>query len=481
EALRMVIPQLQEAGYRFVSVSQLAGTTRDHVMPALKEKDLPLVGFDRIAFGAIFTLENLLILAFLLGVALGIGRALLMVPPALVSYFRGRRKRWPEDYRPRASVLIAAYNERPVITRTLATVLESDYPDLEVVVVDDGSSDGTGDAVEEAYGWHPAVRLIRQPNGGKAGALNHALEVATGDVLVCFDADTQIAPDTISKLVRHFADRRIGAVAGNVKVGNRMNLLTRWQSIEYITSQNLDRRVYALMNAVTVVPGAVGAWRREAVLGVGGYVADTLAEDMDLTFRLRRAGWKIETDSEALGWTEAPDTLKALFKQRFRWAFGTLQCLWKHRGALGRYGFFGRLALPVLWVFQVVFQLLAPLVDLQMLFALYNFVSSWLMRNKLAEDWQPLPGATHLLMSTGFFYGVFFAVELLMAVIAYRLDKEKVGDLKWLFWQRFVYRQLMYGVLWKSITQALRGGRSGWGKIERKGTVGARESVAAGG
>jgi cellulose synthase/poly-beta-1,6-N-acetylglucosamine synthase-like glycosyltransferase len=362
----------------------------------------------------------------------------------------------------------------------LGSVLESDYADFEIVVVDDGSGDGTGDAVEEAYGWHPRVRLLRQPNGGKASALNHAVAEATGEVLVCFDADTQIAPDTIGQLVRHFGDRRIAAVAGNVKVGNRVNLLTRWQSSEYINSQNLDRRVYALLNAVTVVPGAVGAWRREALLQVGGYIGDTLAEDMDLTFRLRRAGWKIDTDSEALGWTEAPDSLRALFHQRFRWAFGTLQCLWKHKGALGRYGFFGWLALPVLWVFQVVFQLLAPLVDLQMLYALYNFASSWRMSRGMTQDWQPMPGATHMLLSTGFFYALFFVVELLVALVAFRLDREKIADLKWLFLQRFVYRQLMYAVLWKAVTQALRGGRSGWGKLVRKGTVSVPEGAAAG-
>ncbi len=479
QALRTVIPELQEAGYRFVTVSQLAGTTRAAVMPALTSKDLPLVGFDRIAFATIFTLENLLVLAFILGVSLAIGRALLMVPPALVGHFRARRKRWVADYTPRASVLIAAYNERPVITRTLATVLESDYPDVEIIVVDDGSTDGTGDAVEAAYGWHPSIRLVRQPNGGKASALNRAIELATGEVLICFDADTQIAPDTIAKLVRHFADRRIGAVAGNVKVGNRHNVLTRWQSIEYITSQNLDRRVYALMNAVTVVPGAVGAWRRSAVASVGGYIGDTLAEDMDLTFRLRRAGWKIETDSEALGWTEAPDTFRALFKQRFRWAFGTLQCLWKHKGALGRYGFFGRLALPILWVFQVIFQVLAPLVDVAMLYTVVNFVMSWLSRAQDASELPPLPGATHMLVSTGFFYGVFFVVEFFVAFVGYRLDREKVGDLRWLFLQRFVYRQLMYVVVWRAITQALRGGKSGWGKLERKGTVALREGVPA--
>jgi cellulose synthase/poly-beta-1,6-N-acetylglucosamine synthase-like glycosyltransferase/peptidoglycan/xylan/chitin deacetylase (PgdA/CDA1 family)/spore germination protein YaaH len=477
EALRKVVPELKEAGYRFVTVSQLLGTTRDKVMPAVAPNQMPYVGFDRIAFASILTLENLLTLAFVLGVTLGIARALLMAPFAIASFRRDRKKRWNGEFQPKVSVLIAAYNEQPVITRTIQSVLDDGYPDLEIIVVDDGSIDGTGAEVERAFGWHPSVRLIRQSNAGKALALNHGLRESAGEVVICFDADTQIERGSIDALVRHFADPRVGAVAGNVKVGNRINILTRWQALEYITSQNLDRRVYALFNAVTVVPGAVGAWRREAVMNVGAYIPDTMAEDMDLTFRIRRAGWKIEAESHAIGFTEAPDTFPNLFKQRFRWAYGTLQCLCKHRGALFRHGWFGWMALPILWVFQVFFQILAPLVDLQMFYALGLFANSWLLRGVLNQDWQPLPHATHMLLTTGYFYAVFFGVELLVSFLAFRLDREKPRLLWWLFWQRFVYRQLMYAVLWKSLVTALQGARAGWGKTDRKGSVNALSAI----
>ena len=151
-----------------------------------------------------------------------------------------------------------------------------------------------------------------------------------------------------------------------MKVGNRVNILTRWQSLEYITSQNLDRRAYAYLNAMTVVPGAVGAWRKSAVVAAGGYLRDTMAEDMELTYRLRRDGWRITADPETVGCTEAPATLRMFFRQRFRWTYGTLQCLWKHRGALFRYGWFGWVAIPAVWLFQVFFQALGPLVDLKL-------------------------------------------------------------------------------------------------------------------
>src|SRR5262249_5353094 len=186
------------------------------------------------------------------------------------------------------SVLIAAYNEHNVITRTVRAALDGDRPPAEVIVVDDGSTDGTAEALAPLLREEPRVRLLRQANAGKAAAMNRALAESRGEVLVCLDADTVIAASAIGRLVRHFADRSVGAVAGNVKVGNPMNLWTLWQSIEYVVSQNLDRRGNALINAVTVVPGAIGAWRREAVAGAGGYLADTLAEDMDLTWRLRR-------------------------------------------------------------------------------------------------------------------------------------------------------------------------------------------------
>jgi cellulose synthase/poly-beta-1,6-N-acetylglucosamine synthase-like glycosyltransferase len=220
-----------------------------------------------------------------------------------------------------------------------------------------------------------------------------------------------------------------------------------------------------------VVPGAIGAWRLEAVQSVGGYSSDTLAEDMDLTWRLRRAGWVIANETAAHAYTEAPDTLPTLFKQRFRWAYGTLQCLAKHRGALGRCGWFGALTLPGIWIFQFVLQWLAPCVDIQLAYAASSVLCSWWHQGAAYGQWHPDPATVWFLQKTGFFYAVFFAAELAGAAAAVRMDREDAGLLWWLFWQRFVYRQMLYGVIWKATWTALSGFRQGWGKLARKGTV----------
>lgn len=469
--LRTLIPELKRRGYRFGSVSDLIGLPRDKVMPPVQSKDLALIGLDRVMFYGIYVFEVFLHAAFLAAIALGIGRVLVLVPMAVAARLRSRRKRWDPDFRPSLSALVAAYNERPVIVRTVQSLLDSVYPVAEVVVVDDGSTDGTAQALSDRFGGDGRVRVVRQANAGKAAALNRGAQEASGDILLCLDADTQLDPEAVGRLVRHFQDPKVAAVAGNVKVGNRVNLLTLWQSIEYVTSQNVDRRAYGLLNAVTVVPGAVGAWRREAVKAAGGYRSDSMAEDMDLTWRLRRMGWRVATEEAALGYTEAPQSLKAFFRQRFRWTYGTLQCLWKHKGALFRYGWFGRFALPALWLFQVGFQVLAPLVDLQILYSLALFLRLWLVRGVMTQDWQPLPQASHTLFQTLFFYGLFFAVDLAGAAVAFLLDREKLRSLWWLFFQRFFYRQVLYAALWKSLWVALKGVTAGWGKLERRGTV----------
>jgi cellulose synthase/poly-beta-1,6-N-acetylglucosamine synthase-like glycosyltransferase/peptidoglycan/xylan/chitin deacetylase (PgdA/CDA1 family)/spore germination protein YaaH len=470
-ALQIFVPRLQAEGYRFVTVSALARTTRDHVMPPVSPRDRALLGGDRAAFWALYVVENFLRYAFLAGIALGAARVLWMTVLALFAWRRERKRVFPDGPPPAVSVLIAAYNERPVIARTIDAVLASTLTPREIIVVDDGSRDGTGDEVEERFANHPLVRLVRQPNGGKASALNLAIGLSSGDVLICLDADTLFARDTIAKLVRHFHDPRVAAVAGNVKVGNRVNIWTRWQALEYITSQNLDRRAYAQLNAITVVPGAVGAWRRQAVLEAGAFRNDTLAEDMDLTWRIRRAGWKIENDTEALGFTETPDSLTTLFRQRFRWSFGTLQCLWKHRSAVGHDGWFGRLALPTLWLFQIGFQILSPIIDLEILWTLARVGSNYFTRALLTRDWQPLPQAVESLSTVAFLYLFFFLLELLGGTVAILLDRERKRLLLWLFWQRFVYRQVMYAVVWRSLRTAVVGHHAGWGKLERKNTA----------
>jgi cellulose synthase/poly-beta-1,6-N-acetylglucosamine synthase-like glycosyltransferase/spore germination protein YaaH/peptidoglycan/xylan/chitin deacetylase (PgdA/CDA1 family) len=471
EAVRRFVPRLRAEGYQFVTVSALVGASRDNVMPHVSPQDRALLGSDRVAFYALYVVENFLRWAFMLGIALGAARVVWMTVLALFGRRRERARRFDTAHAPTVSVLIAAYNEKPVIARTIEAVLANTVRPLEVIVVDDGSRDGTAEEVVRAFGSNPRVELVRQANGGKASALNNAIQRSRGEVLVCLDADTLFTPETIARLVRHFDDPRIGAVAGNCKVGNRVNVWTRWQALEYITSQNLDRRAYALLNAVTVVPGAVGAWRRSAVLQAGSFRNDTLAEDMDLTWRIRRAGWRIENDSEALGFTEAPDSLMTLYRQRFRWSFGTLQCLWKHRGAVGRYGWFGRLALPTLWLFQIGFPILSPIIDLEILWTIVRVTSTYLTRALLTQDWQPLPQAVDSLSTVGFLYLFFFLLELLGASVGVWLDRERKRLLWWLFWQRFVYRQVMYAVVWRSLRTAIVGRHAGWGKLERKNTA----------
>lgn len=463
----LMVNELRARGYTFVPVSALIGSTRDKVNPEVNSADTLMLATDRVVFEAIYIFELFLGIAFTTAIILGTLRVVFATILALIAKWRERYRSFDPTFRPAVSVVIAAYNEEKVIARTIRAVLATGYQPLEIMVVDDGSKDDTAGEVRTNFG--DSVTLFVQPNGGKASALNLGIAAATSDIIIALDADTVFAKDTIEKLIRHFTDPLVGAVAGNVKVGNRVNPLTYWQSIEYVTSQNLDRRAYATINSVTVVPGAVGAWRREAILQAGGYTSDTMAEDMDLTWRIRRIGWKIETESYAIGYTEAPDSFRALFGQRFRWAFGTLQSLWKHRRAMFRYGWFGTVMLPSLWLFQVAFQVLSPLVDLQILWALGGVIRAGMRR--LNGDWQPLPNALSSLYLIAFMYAFFFVVELIGALVAYKLDREDPKVLVWLFWQRFLYRQLMYAVILKSIKTAVSGIRTGWGKLERKGTV----------
>jgi cellulose synthase/poly-beta-1,6-N-acetylglucosamine synthase-like glycosyltransferase/peptidoglycan/xylan/chitin deacetylase (PgdA/CDA1 family) len=455
-ALPRLIEKLKANGYEFITVAQLRGVSRDSLFPPVSGRDYAMVEVDRYVFGISYVVQRVLVTLFGLSVFLGISRQVWMGALALMQY-RKERQRDRERTLGFAdsssalpvSVVIAAYNEEKVIVRTIETVLGSDYPNLEVVVVDDGSRDRTSAVVAEHFADDVRVRCLRKENGGKASALNVGIAEATGEVIVALDADTLFAKETIARLVRHFADPNVGAVSGNVRVGNTNNLLTRWQSLEYITSQNFDRRAYDLLNCITVVPGAVGAWRRSAIQAVGGYTSDTLAEDADLTWKVRRAGWRILNDSTALAFTEAPESLKNLARQRYRWAFGTLQNLWKHRDACFRHGAFGWFAIPSLWMYQILFPAISPIMDLTVLWAL----------------------AAGSFQHVALYYGLMLGVELLGAAFALKMDRGNWRLLPWLLLQRFVYRQMMYYVILKSVWAALRGGAVGWNKFERRGTV----------
>ncbi|HEY7181229.1 MAG TPA: glycosyltransferase [Blastocatellia bacterium] len=477
-ALPALIHELRQRGYRFVTVSELAGLTRDQAMPPLPAD--PERGWfaraGRLIIYALAVGEWALRWVFLIGIAMGLGRLVFIGALALIQWTRTRRAERisgqapgrPGAAPPFVSVIIAAYNEEKVIAQTIGSLLASDYPAFEIIVVDDGSLDRTSAVARERFGVEPRMRLFMKPNGGKAEALNFGLKSARGEIIVALDADTIFQPETISALARHFDDPRVGAVAGNAKVGNRINVVTCWQALEYITSQNLDRRAFATLDCITVVPGAVGAWRRELLDRVGGFTPDTLAEDQDLTLRVRRLGYRIGYEERAVAWTEAPDTVRGLAKQRFRWSFGTLQCMWKHRDALfpPRYGALSLIAMPNVWVFQILFPLLSPVMDLMLLWTL---VSASLERLEHPEEY-----AVANLGQVLFYYALFLAADSLAAAFAFLLERrEQWSLLWWLFLQRFCYRQVMYYVMVKSVVTAARGVMVGWGKLERKATVAA--------
>ncbi len=469
EALPRIIHELRSRGFKFVLTSELAGISRDQAMPPISSKQSLYTQADSLAFFALSTGGWLLQWIFLLGILLGLGRLLFVGALAFAQWLRSRdrrRTRAGEKYRPSVTVIVPAYNEEMVIEATLNSLLTSVYDNFEIIVIDDGSADRTSEVVREKFQHEPRVRLFTELNAGKANALNFGLRYATGEVIIALDADTVFAPHAIAALAHRFYDPQMGAVAGNAKVGNRINLVTRWQALEYITSQNMDRRAFASLNCITVVPGAVGAWRRDLLEKAGGFSSDTLAEDQDLTLRIRRLGYKIGYEEDAIAWTEAPATLRALAKQRFRWAYGTLQCMWKHGDALfrPRYGALGFVAMPNVWIFQIIFPLISPVMDLMLVYTFFSAGLDWLE--------QPAGYSMSNLHQVLFYYALFLTIDWLAACFAFILEsRERWRLLWWIFLQRFCYRQVMYYVMIQSVATALRGALVGWGKLERKATV----------
>ena len=461
-ALPRIITALKGAGYHFVTASQLVGVSPENAMPQVTGRDLWAVRADVAIFVVLAALSALLTWLFYVAITLGMARAVMMA--GLARLQASRHRELPPAFTPDVSVVIPAFNEERVIVASVHRVLASDYPGLEVIVADDGSKDRTSALVREAFAGDPRVRLLTLVNGGKAAALNRALLAASGEIVIALDADTQFEPGTIGRLACWFADPRIGAVAGDARVGNRVNLVTRWQAIEYITAQNLERRALAGFDAMTVVPGAVGAWRRAALDAVGGYPEDTLAEDQDLTIAIQRAGWRVTYDPRAVAWTEAPESFRALAKQRFRWAFGTLQCLWKHRAILRtrKPSGLALIGMPQAWLFQIVFAAISPLIDLALIISM---VATVLRVSQ--HGWAQTSGDVGTM---ALYWLAFTTVDVVCGWIGYRLDRRGTRfPALLLVAQRLVYRQIMYGVVLRAIAAAIGGWTVGWGKLERSG------------
>jgi cellulose synthase/poly-beta-1,6-N-acetylglucosamine synthase-like glycosyltransferase len=365
-------------------------------------------------------------------------------------------------------VLIPSYNEEKVIVRTIRSVLNSDYENLRVIVIDDGSKDRTAEVARDAYAAEIRaghVEVLEKPNGGKAAALNFALDRVDEDIYVGIDADTVIAADAISKLIPHFEDPTIGAVAGNAKVGNRVNLWTRWQALEYITSQNFERRALDLFHVVTVVPGAIGAWRTEAVKRSGCYPVNTVAEDADLTMSLLEHNLKVVYEDRSLAFTEAPIDAKGLMRQRFRWSFGTLQAIWKHRAAFTRNKAMGFFALPNILVFQMLLPLVSPFIDLMFVYGIIHYF--------VDRHFHPEATSAANFQKLLVYFLAFLLIDFVTSAVAFSLERRhpaNKGD-RWLLFhiwlQRFSYRQLFSIVLFKTIKRAIDGKPFNWDKLDR--------------
>ncbi|MEU4653907.1 glycosyltransferase [Streptomyces sp. NPDC023723] len=449
QALDKFLPELQQRGYQFDNLSEALDMPSAH--SEVTGADLWKGKAWVFLVAASDNVTDILVVGLAVIGTLVIGRFGLMLLLSVVHARRVRRRgfAWGPPVTEPVSVLVPAYNEAKCIENTVRSLMSSDHP-VEIIVVDDGSTDGTARIVE-AMGL-PNVRVIRQLNAGKPAALNRGLANASHDIVVMMDGDTVFEPSTVRELVQPFGDPGVGAVAGNAKVGNRDSLIGAWQHIEYVMGFNLDRRMYDVLGCMPTIPGAVGAFRRSALTPIGGMSDDTLAEDTDVTMALHRDGWKVVYAENARAWTEAPETVQQLWSQRYRWSYGTMQAIWKHRRAVidrGPSGRFGRVGLPFVSLFMVVAPLLAPLIDI---FLLYGIIF----------------GPTE--KTIGAWLGV-LALQAVCAAYAFRLDRERMTHLISLPLQQILYRQLMYVVLLQSWITALTGGRLRWQKLRRTGVV----------
>ncbi|HEY7222564.1 MAG TPA: bifunctional polysaccharide deacetylase/glycosyltransferase family 2 protein [Micromonosporaceae bacterium] len=447
-ALDDLLTALGKRGYTFTTVTHALGlppaTTNVGTLARLRGQSLLVA--QRLAMW----LTTAMVVLLSIALALGVVRLLVQVIAARVHARRARRRREGQRlrYLGPVSIVVPAYNEAANIAATVRSLVGSDYPDLEVIVVDDGSTDGTAEIVRSLR--LRRVRVVRQANAGKPAALNTGIARAAGEIIVLVDGDTVFARDAVGRLVQPFADAAVGAVSGNTKVANRKGLLGRWQHLEYVVGFNLDRRLYDLGECMPTVPGAIGAFRREVLDAVGGVPAATLAEDTDLTMAVLRRGWRVVYEETAVAWTEAPSSLRQLWRQRYRWCYGTMQAIWKHRASLverGPSGKLGRRGLLYLVLFQILLPLAAPAVDV---YAVYGLI--FLPPDRVAMVWLS-----------------YTAVQMFAAGYALRLDRERLRPLWSLPLQLIVYRQLMYLVTIQSTVTALTGIRLRWQSASRTG------------
>ena len=487
-ALPQVLHHFREKGYTFTTIADLIGKPKATLMPVVRPDQLFLVSVNRFINDCINSFQDSLYWIFVSAIGLSIFRSAFI----LFFAFLQRRKQLAQpypDFAPPLSIIVPAYNEEMNAISTVMSLLQQNYDEYEVVFVDDGSKDETFKRVREAFSGHPRVQVLTKPNGGKASALNFGLLKSRYDFVVCIDADTQLDPNALREIAKPFLDPTVGAVAGNVRVGNQVNWLTKWQSIEYTTAQNFDRMAFAYLNCITVVPGAIGAFRRVAIMGekienipendfgplcsfrsqktiIGNYETDTLAEDCDLTIKILKKGYRVAQNNDSIAITESPETIKQFLKQRFRWTFGVLQAFWKNREVLFRnkYKVLGWVAFPNILIYQFLVPIFAPIADIILIGAIFH----WFTVDPVAV------GDTSIWEQYNAFilYGIFLFFDLLCAGVALRYENVSLKNLWMVIPQRFVYRPLMYSVLFKSFVKAIKGEMQGWGVLKRTGSMG---------
>jgi len=463
KALPTIIHFFRSHGYQFTTIADVLHKSKAELMPPISDDaNSGFIGFFyRIYVNGAFYLNWFLIYLFLTAIFLALGRVVLIGVLAVKQYADSKKYKAlkQEDIDlPPVSIIVPGYNEEITAVKTIESLLKTDYPDFEIIFVNDGSKDKTFEIVINAFGKHPLVKVLDKPNGGKASALNFGITHAKNAFVICIDADTQLKNDAVFHLMTYFTDEEIGAVAGTVKVGNTNNMITNFQSIEYITAQNMDRRAFDLINSITVVPGAIGAFRKSAIFKAGGFTYDTLAEDCDLTMRILKAGYIVKNCAEAIAYTEAPETINMLLKQRFRWSFGVIQSFWKNKDALfnKKYKFFGMIGMPNILLFQIILPLFSPIADLMMIFGLFGGKPGKIL----------------------FYYVAFILVDFIVGMIAFWMEKESFKKLWYIIPQRFIWRQLMYYILFKSIRKALKGELNAWGTVKRTGNVTVKPETA---
>jgi cellulose synthase/poly-beta-1,6-N-acetylglucosamine synthase-like glycosyltransferase/peptidoglycan/xylan/chitin deacetylase (PgdA/CDA1 family) len=447
-ALPRILEWLHTRGDTVVPLSTLLGTTRDAVMPPLTGASQPVARIVSSTGFHIYHATEEFFWAFMI-VATGLVVVRTLVVIWLASRFRGKAR---ADFAEPISIVMAAYNEGRVIAETLRALLASDYKgEIEVIVVDDGSRDETASQIKHVAHVDPRIRVLQQENRGKARALQRGLAAVRYGIVVFIDADTQCQRDTLPRLLGPFSDERIGAVSGHAKVGNLRTFIARCQALEYTCGFNLDRRAYDRWNCITVVPGAISAIRKDAIEQAGGLSLQTLAEDTDLTLSLHKHRQRIVYVPDAIAWTEAPESVRTLARQRFRWAYGTLQCLWKHRDMMFNWNYraLGWFSLPSIWFFQIILVAVTPMVDLFLLASL------------------PF-GAWRAVMP---FVITFLAMDVILATLACILEREPILRAWRILPMRLIYRPLLSYCIWKAILRAVKGAWVSWGKLERTASV----------